>query len=160
MRKLIIAGFMIISLLQIECNAKKIEPISVIEACKVAIDATFSIDKALNDGDTLFLKLPKELNLNENDKFKILNSAKEKYEMKFIVSLYNYQTIREKLTPEHPNLKNFIIGVSKIQYKNRKTVVVESFKYVGMLGAVYVETVFEYIEDHWICNGSKITSMS
>ena len=157
---MIIAGLMTLSFLQIGCTDKKIEPISVIEACKIAIDATFSFDNALNDGDTLFLKLPKELNLNENDKFLILNCVKEKYEMRFIISFYDFQTIKENLTPEHPNLKNFIIGVSKIQYKNRKTVVVESFKYKGMLGAVYVETVFEYIENRWICNGSKITSMS
>ena len=151
---------MTISFLQLGCSIKKIEPISVVEVCKIAIDATFSFDKALNDGDTLFLEFPKDLNLSNNDRDSLLNYFMDKYKLKISISSLDYLTKKENLSPDHPNLKNFLISISKIQYKNRKTVIVESFKYKGMLAAINVETVFEYKDNHWICNGSKITSES
>ena len=160
MKNLILLGLMIIVLLQFGCNRKKIEPISVFEVCKIAIGATYSSDKALNDGDTLFLQFPEDSNLSINDKDSILNYFKDKYKLNISISSLDYLTKKENLSPDHPNLKNFLIGISKIQYKNRKTVIVESFKYKGMMGAINIETVFEYKEGHWICNGSRITSES
>ena len=151
---------MTISFLQLGCSIKKIEPISVIEVCKIAIDATFSFDKTLNDGDTLFLEFSKDLNLSNNDRDSLLNYFKDKYKLKISISSLDYLTTKENLSPYHPNLKNFLICISKIQYKNRKTVIVESFKYKGMLAAINIETVFEYKDNHWICKGSRITSES
>ena len=151
---------MTISFLQLGCSIKKIEPISVVEVCKIAIDATFSFDKALNDGDTLFLEFPKDLNLSNNDRDSLLNYFMDKYKLKISISSLDYLTKKENLSPDHPNLKNFLIGISKIQYKNRKTFIVESFKYKGMLAAINIETVFEYKEGRWICNGSRIKSES
>ena len=151
---------MTISFLQLGCSIKKIEPISVVEVCKIAIDATFSFDKTLNDGDTLFLEFPKDLNLSNNDRDSLLNYFMDRYKLKISISSLDYLTKKENLSPDHPNLKNFLIGISKIQYKNRKTFIVESFKYKGMLAAINIETVFEYKEGRWICNGSRITSES
>jgi len=160
MKNLLLLGLMTISFLQLGCSIKKIEPISVVEVCKIAIDATFSFDKALNDGDTLFLEFPKDLNLSNNDRDSLLNYFMDKYKLKISISSLDYLTKKENLSPDHPNLKNFLIGISKIQYKNRKTFIVESFKYKGMLAAINIETVFEYKEGRWICNGSRITSES
>lgn len=158
MKNLILLGLLIVFLAQFGCNRKAIEPISTISVCKIAIDATFSIDTALNEGDTLFLQFPEGLKLNERDS--LLNYFKHK--CKFMISMSSLDSLikKENISPNHPNLKNFLIGIARIQYVNRKTVIVESFKYKGMLGATNIETVFEYKEGHWICKGSKITSES
>jgi len=74
--------------------------------------------------------------------------------------LANLSFEKENLSTDYPNLKNFIIGDAKIQHQNRKTVIVKSFKYKGMLAAVNIETILEYKEGHWICNGSGITGIS
>ena len=160
MKNLLLLGLITIPFLQLGCSNTKIEPISVIEIFEIAIDSTYSFDKALNEGDTLFLEFPKDLNLCINDRDSVLNYFKDKYKLKNSISSLQYLTDKENLSPDHPNLTNFLIGISKIQYKNRKTVIVESFKFKGMLAAINVETVFEYKDNHWICTGSRITSDS
>ena len=160
MKKMIIAGLIAVSLLQIGCSNKKIDRDSVIEACKTAIDSTYSFDPVTSDGDTLYLGFPEELNLEDNDKYIIQEYVKDKYKLKVCLSSLKDLLINENISFEHPNLKNFYISISRIYYKSRKTIVVESYKYKGMFAAVNVETVFEYTEGRWICTGSRITCMS
>ena len=160
MRILIGAVLISISLLHIACTNEKIQPIYIVDACIVAIDSTYSFDRGLNEGDTLFLEFSNELNLNELDKSKILNNLKEKYKLPICISSLHYLTNLEKLTPYHPNLKNFIIGIEKIYYEDKKTIVIKSFKYKGMLASDIVETIFKYKDGRWNCCFSKISSVS
>jgi hypothetical protein len=158
MKNLVLLGLLIVILPQFGCNRNAIEPISSVVVCKIAIETTFSTDTALNEGDTLFIQFPEGLKLNERDS--LLNYFKRRYKFMISMSSLDSLTKKENISPNHPNLKNFLIGISRIQYKGRKTVVVESFKYKGMLGTANIETVFEYKEGHWICKGSKIISES
>jgi len=158
--RIIFISLVLISFFQLNCKKEKIKPISFVEICNTAIDSTLSFDSALNDGDTLFLEFPKTSDLSERTKKTVIGYIQEKHRFKVILSSLDNLTINDATWSETGNLKNFFISIRSIESEGQKKIIIESQKYKGMLAAVNIETVFEYLSGNWVCTSSRITSMS
>lgn len=156
----IVFGILIASLTFYGCDSKRNKPNSFNEICKTVIDYTLSFDKALNQGDSLYIDLSNDLSLGLKDQMDILNYINDKYKLNVGLSPLDKLIARDTLYEKVGYLKNFFISVTEIKFVNSKKISIISQKYKGKLAAIVIETIFEYNDKEWIFKSSKIISAS
>ena len=117
-------------------------------------------DKALNQGDSLYLDLSNNLSLGHKEQMDILNYVNDKYKLNVGLSHLDKLIAKDTLYAKVGYLKNFFISITEIKFVNSKKISIISQKYKGKLAAILIETIFEYNDKEWIFKSSKIISAS
>jgi hypothetical protein len=156
----IILGILIVASTYYGCDSKRNKPTTFKEICKTVIDYSLSFDKALNQGDSLYIDLSNDLSLNHKDQTDILNYVHDKYKLNVGLSQLDKLIAKDTLYEKVGYLKNFFISVTEVKFINSKKISIISQKYKGKLAATVIETIFEFKDKVWIFKSSKIISES
>jgi hypothetical protein len=156
----IVCGILIVSLTFYGCDPKRNKPNSFNEICKIVIDCSLKFDKALNQGDSLYLDLSNDFSFDHKDQMDILNYVSEKYKLNVRLSPLDRIIAKDTLYEKVGYLKNFFISVTEIKFINSKKIIIKSKKYKGKFAVIVIETIFEFNDKEWIFKSSKIISTS